>query len=215
MIQQSSRRPRPAMDSGRDFKSPNSGGSDTSLPSLSSPGLVSFDMEHKILTGNQYSTPFDKYTFTAFAFVVERATNKSIPITIFAVGDSAPGDFTTTSVEVQATSNFTYDTNNGPITTEVESYTMSAAVTSSTRARILTFSMFLINWALTISSAVIALVVYSRDGDVKDGVSLLPITVITAIPAIRSLYASSPPFGVALGAYQNRPAPLPRIYTAC
>ena len=203
------------MDPGRDFKSPNSGGSDTSLPSLSSPGLVSFDMEHKLLTGNQYSTPWDKYTFTAFAFVVERATNKSIPITIFAVGDSAPGDFTTTSVEVQATSNFTYDTNNGPIATEVESHTMSAKVMSSNRAMALTLFMFLINWAFALCSVYITGVVYDREGNVKDGVALLPLTVITAIPTIRGLYPSSPPLGIGLGAYQNRPAPLPRIYAAC
>ena len=74
--------------------------------------------------------------------------------------------------------------------------------------------MFAINWVLTLCSVAIALVVYRRRGEVKDGVALLPITVILTIPTIRGLYVGSPPFGIDFGAYQNYPTRLPRIYAA-
>lgn len=154
-----------------------------------------------------------RYGFTAFVFAVESATNKSIPITGFAVGDSnnGPLDFTTTSVDVQTTNNFTYDTKDGLVTVQVESRTLTATVKHSSPARALTFSMFAINWVLTLGSVAIALIVFKRRGDVKDGVAFLPITVILSIPTIRGLYVGSPPFGILIGMHQNRPAPLPRV----
>lgn len=139
----------------------------------------------------------------AFVFVVEKATNKSIPITTFAVGDTGPADFTTTSFEVPTRNQFTYDTEDGPITTEVESNTIFATVKHSTRTRALTFSMFAINWVLTLCSVTIASIVVRRQGKVEGSVALLPTTVILSTPAIRSLYVDSPPFGIFLGTHRN------------
>ena len=165
-------------------------------------------MEHTIETGNRYDTPLDCYSFTAFVFVVERATNKSVPITAFAVGDIGPADLTTTSVATPTRNQFTYDTEDGgSATVEVESRTIFAQVKYSTRGRAITLSMFAINWVLTLCSVVIALIVLGQRGKMKDAVALLPITVILSIPAIWNLYVGSPPFGIFLGAHQNRPLP--------
>jgi len=145
----------------------------------------------------------------AFVFVVEKATNKSIPITTFAVGDTGPADFTTASVEVPTRNQFTYDTEDGSTTAEVDSHTIFVTVKHSTRTRALTFSMFAINWVLTLCSATIASIVVRRRGKVEGGVALLPITVILSTPTIRSLYVGSPPFGIFLGTHQSfRVAPL-------
>ena len=163
-------------------------------------------MEHRVTMGSQYVTPFDQYNFTVFALAVERATNRSIPITLFAVGDAGPADFTTTSETVPSSNWFTYDTDDGPVTVEVGSSTTFAKVLHSTRAQALTVSMFLINWVLTVFSMIITAIVTSRS-EVKDGVALLPFSVIFTIPTIRSLFVGSPPFGILFGAYQNRTVP--------
>ena len=168
-------------------------------------------MKHRITTGDQYLTPLDRYNFTAFAFVIEKATNKSVPIATFAVGDAGPADFTTTSVDVLTRNNFTYGTEDGAATVEVASHTISTKVEHSTRAQALTFSMFAINWVLTLCLVAIPLIVFRRQGEVKDGVAFLPITVILTIPTIRSLYAGSPPFGIYLGTRQNLLALSPRV----
>jgi len=132
---------------------------------------------------------------------------------MFAVGDGdyGPVDFTTASVEVETKNNFTYNTKDGPVTVEVESRTVLATTRRSNNARALTFSMFAINWILVLGSVAIALMVFARRGEVKDGVAFLPITVILSIPTIRVLYVGSPPFGIFIGMHQNHPAPLPRI----
>ena len=154
----------------------------------------------------------DRYNFTTFVFAVESATNKSIPIAGFAVGDSdiGPPDFTTTSVDVRTTNNFTYNTEDGPVTVQVESRSLTATVRHSSPARALTFSMFAINWILTLGSVAIALIVLKRQGGLKDGVAFLPITVILSIPAIRGLYVGSPPLGILIGMRQILPALPPR-----
>ena len=191
-------------------------GLDTILVLFSPLELISFDTEHRMIPDNQSFIPLDQCYFTTFAFVIESSTNKSIPITLFAVGDSADGpvDFTTTFFEVETRNNFTYSTEDGPVTVEVESRTMLTTTKRSNNARALTFSMFAINWILTLGSVAIALVVFRRRGEVKDGVAFLPITIILSIPTIRSLYVGSPPFGIVLGMHQNLPDPLPRIDAA-
>jgi len=177
--------------------------------------MISFDTEHWTIPGNQSFIPLDRYYFTTFAFVIESTTNKSIPITMFTVGDGVygPVDFTTASVEVETKNNFTYNTEDGPVTMEVQSRTVLATTRRSNNARAFTFSMFAINWILTLGSVIIVVVVFMRRGEVNDGVAFLPITVILSIPTIRVLYVGSPPFGIFIGMHQNRPTPLPRIDT--
>ena len=152
--------------------------------------------------GSQYTTPFDQYNFAVVAFAVEKATNKSVPITLLAVGDAGPADFTTTSETTPSSNWFTYDAEDGPVTVEVGSSTTFAKVIHSTRARALTVSMFLINWVLTVFSMIITAIVISR-GEVKDSVALLPFSVIFTVPTVRSLFVGSPPFGILFGTHRS------------
>lgn len=105
-------------------------------------------------------------------------------------------DFTTTFVEVQTRSNFAYDTKYGPVTVEVDSRTALATIKHSNCARALAFSMFAINWILTLGSVGITLIVFKRRGEMKDGVAFLPVIVVLSTPTIRGLYVGSPPFGI-------------------
>jgi hypothetical protein len=210
MIQPTSRSPAPARDYGRFPNDSNYDGFDATLLLLSPRGLVSFDTEHMVEAGNQYDNPLDRYNFTTFVFVVEKATNTSVPITVFAVGDIGPGDFTTTSTAIPTKNQVVYDTEDGSTTVEVESSTIFATIKHSIRTRALTFSMFAINWVLTLCSVTIASIVVRRRGKVEDGVALLPITVILSTPTIRNLYVGSPPLGVFLGTHRNFHLALPR-----
>lgn len=167
--------------------------------------MVSFDKQYKVETGDRWCIPFDHYNFTSFLFVVEKDTNKSIPIVKFAVGDAGPGalsDFTTTSATVATRTDFTYDPGDGPITVEVGSNTTFVTIKHSVRARVLTLSMFTINWLLTLCSVVITLTVVTKE-ELKDGVAILPVTIILSIPVIRNLFVGSPPFGIFLGKHQT------------
>jgi len=188
------------------FDESGSDGADTALLLFSVLDSPSFDLEHRpwVISGGQYLTPLDKYYFEAFVFVVEKATNKSVPITAFAAGDSEPRDYATTSDMVQTTNSFTHEAEGGPTTVEVKSYTTIIQVKHTTRARALTLSMFTINWVLTLSSLAVTMIMASRR-EVKDSVALLPITIILTIPVIRSLYIGSPPFGILFGTRQNHP----------
>jgi len=172
---------------GEIFSGLDSGGFDTTLIPFSPLALISFNTEHWMTIGNGSFMPLDRYHFTTFVFVVKSTTNKSIPITMFAVGDGfdGPVDFTTASVEVETRNNFTYNTEDGPATVEVESRMVLATTRRSNSARALTFSMFAINWILALGSVAIAFVVSIQRGEVKDGVAFLPVTIILSIPTIR------------------------------
>jgi len=200
---------------GEIFSHSDSDGFDTTLVLFSPLALISFNTEHWTIPENQNFIPLDRYHFTTFVFVIESATNKSVPITTFVVRDryESAGP-TTTSVELETRNNFTYNTEDGPVTVEVESRTVLATTRRSSAARALTFSMFAINWILVLGSVAIALMVFARRGEVKDGVAFLPITVILSIPTIRFLYVGSPPLGIFIGMHQNRSAPFLRINTA-
>ena len=149
----------------------------------------------------RYYAPFAQYNFAAFAFVIDKATNKSIPITVFAIGDPGPTDFDMRSTEVLAHNNFTYNATGGPATVEVESHIMLGTITHSLHAAALIFLMFLLCWGLCLWSMYIAWTVSRRGLEAKDGVAFLPITLIFSVPTIRSIYMGSVPFGVFLGTY--------------
>ena len=99
---------------------------------------------------------------------------------------------------------FTYNGKGGPTTVTVESYMMFPTFERSRRGQALIYFMFSINWIMTLCSIITTSVIFNREGQVKDGVALLPITVILAIPAIRNLYPGAPPFGIYLGTHQTR-----------
>lgn len=180
------------------------------FPSVRS--LYSFNMQHYIDVGVQYFAPEDAYSFSTFVFAIDRSTNKSIPIITFEIGSSGSGDFGSTSEVVPSSNQFTYNPGTGPTTVGVKSHTILAGVSRSVPARALTYSMFAINWILAFCSIITTSVSFNRGGGGGDlGITLLPVTVILTIPAVRNLYVGSPPFGIFLGTYKNHGAPFPNI----
>jgi len=160
--------------------------------------FVTFSTEHKIDFGEpEYNAPNDWYSFTAFTFVIERDTNKSAPITYFDLANSGAGDFSVQSEPdgVPSSNEFTY---NGSTTVEVDSYTLYPTIRRSKRGKALTFFMFAINWMMALCSMITTSIIFDQAGGVRDGIALLPITVILVIPAIRNLYPGAPPFGIFL-----------------
>lgn len=145
----------------------------------------------------QYYAPNDCYSFSAFAFIIDKATNNSIPITL-AIVDSGPGDFTTASNPYPSRNNFTRIIGGQLTTTEVDSNTLFPVIKRSQRARALTYFLFAVNWLMTLTSVVTTAFMFNQGGGVQDTLSLLPLTVILTIPMIRGLYVGSPPFGIFL-----------------
>ena len=185
-------------------------------PFLLSPlDLVSFENDYRVITGEQYKTPLDRYDFTAFVFVINPATNFSVPVVSFEVGDTGLGDFITTCETGTSRSNFTYEPPNlnTTVSVTIPSYTTYATVRRTIRAQALTFLMFTINWLLTLCTLAITGIVANKR-EVKDGVALLPVSIILSVPAIRSLYIGSPPFGIFFGTHRNCTTPLRMIDTA-
>ena len=111
--------------------------------------LITFSTKHDIDFGNpEYNAPNDWYSFFAFAFVVEKDTNNSIPTIYFNLDNSGAGDFSIGSVSygTPSSNQFTYNGEGGSTTVEVGSYTIYPVIERSRRAKALTFSMFAINW---------------------------------------------------------------------
>lgn len=186
------------------FNESNFNESKLTLLLLSPLALVSFENQYSVITGEQYRTPLERYDFTAFVFVIDPATNFSVPVVSFEVGDTGVGDFITTSETGASRSNFTYEppTRNTSVVVTIPSSTTYATVRRTARAQALTFLMFTINWLLTLCTLVITGIVANKRV-VKDGVALLPVSIILSVPAIRSLYIGSPPFGIFFGTHRN------------
>jgi len=142
--------------------------------------------------------PFDIYTLSALVFVIEKATNKSLPITTFTAGQETSG-FVISSWELQVNSSWTHDSGMGPITVEVQASLLYMEVRRPLLARAFAVCLLVINSALTIGSAYVTLLAVVRRERVNDAVFFFPVTVVLTIPALRSLYPGSPPFGVYVG----------------
>jgi len=131
-------------------------------------------------------------------FVIEKATNKSVPILTFAAGNG-PDNVVLSSVEHPTNNAWTYDPGTGPTTVVVESRVVEILMKRSQLAQAFTVCLLLINGALTAGSVYVTLLVMIRKEGVNDGLLLLPVTTILTIPALRALYVGSPQFGIYLG----------------
>ena len=147
------------------------------------------------------AVPFDLYYFAASAFVIDKATNKSVPMFVFAAGNG-PENFVVSSTNTSTLSNFTYNSGTGPTTVPVESSVVQMIVKRSQLAQAFTLCMFIVNWALTIGSVYITLLVLVGTGKMDSTVVLLPVTLVLTIPTLRSLYVGSPPFGIYIGEHR-------------
>ena len=159
---------------------------------------TSFAVDHSIDFLNTDIAPFDTSYVTAFAFVIDKATNTAVPIVTFVAGQ-APNNFDISSDEMETTSKYTFNPGSGPNTIVVPSRMVYIQATRSLFARGLTMCLFLVNWALTIGSIYIMLVAVSEKGKINEAILLLPITIILTIPTLRGLYTGSPPFGIYIG----------------
>ena len=152
------------------------------------------------LFDQQLAAPFDTYVLNAFIFVIDPTTNRSVPITKFAVADPL-SNFVTHFTDSPTASKFTYDAGDGPVTTDVESRALELDIRRSVISRAFTMCMWIVNWALTAGTVYITLVILVDTQKMSDAVLALPITVILTVPAIRELYVGEPPFGVMLGIF--------------
>jgi len=146
---------------------------------------------------------------------MDPATNLSVPVVSFEVGDTGPGAFVTTSETGMSTYNFTFEppTGNTSVVVTVPFYMAFGTVRRTVYLRAITFIMFMINWLLTLWTLAITVIVASRRV-MNEGVVILPLTIILAVPAIRNLYIGSPPFGIFLGTHRNCATPLRRTDAA-
>ena len=142
--------------------------------------------------------PFDAYTLSVLAFVIEKTTNNSVPIITFAACDRSD-NFVFSSTEKLMNSTRNYDPGTGSITEEVYSSLAEIKAKRSHLAQAFTMCLLLINWALTLGSTYVMLVVVVQREKMPEGVLLLPVTIVLTIPTLRSLYVGSPPFGIYIG----------------
>lgn len=90
-------------------------------------------------------------------FVIEKATNKSVPIITFAAGEGQD-NFAVSSYDMGTRSNYTYDSGTGPTTIEVDSK-------RSQLAQAFTMCLLIVSLALTIGSIYLTfLVIFGGEG---------------------------------------------------
>lgn len=160
--------------------------------------MAAFSLAHLVDYFNTNVAPFDTYSFSISAFVIEKATNEPVPIVILTAGE-APANFDVSSTEVETTNDYTYDSGTGPATINVHSKLVHIGAKRLRSMQILTMCLFLVNWTLTTASIyIVVLVVFGRER-MNDAVLLLPVTIILTIPTLRSLYPGLPPFGIYIG----------------
>ena len=160
--------------------------------------LFSFKMVHEIDSSNYGYAPTDWYSFSSFVIAIDTTTNKSIPIIGFQIANAGSNSFSTISEATPSRTNLAL--NGSSTTVAVDSMTLFAKLQRPVAALAITYSMFAINWALTIFSIITTLIASFRE--VNIAVALLPITVILTVPMLRGIYVAAP-YGVFLGVYEE------------
>lgn len=137
--------------------------------------------------------PYDDYVLDVEAFVIDTATNQSLPILKLSAADPTDNFYADEQVDWDTESTF----NGG----RVPSRHLVMRVKRSSLSKIFTTMLLIVNWFLTAGCLRITLLSVVGHKEMGEGVLLLPITVILTIPALRQLYVGSPPFGVYPGKY--------------
>ena len=117
---------------------------------------------------------------------------------MFGVHDTV-GDFVVRSHDTAATSELTYDSGIGQVTTEVESRVLRGEIKQSAVAKSFAICLVLVNWMLTVGSVYVTALVTSGMLDANSVVAALPFSAPLTIPVVRSLYTNSPPLGTSVG----------------
>ena len=142
--------------------------------------------------------PFEPYCFHASVFAIDPLTNTSVEIGMFGILDT-PNDYVISFHNAAGTTDFTYESEDGLVTTEADSRVLWAEIKRSSIAKAFAICLFLGSWTVTIGSVyTTALVTFGRL-EANSVVAALPLSALLAIPAIRSLYISSPPLGSSVG----------------
>ena len=176
------------------------------LPS-STPSVYSFKTESETLGCKpQHYIPHDCYSLEVFGFAVEKETNDSM-LLLLRLSGSRTNDFDAVSLVLQSSTNFTRIVGGQLATTEVDSSKLFSNITRSKRAKAFTYSLFTINWLLALCSIAMTAFSFRQKGKGKYSLALVPITVILAIPPIRSFYPGAPPLGVFIGTHCNYAVP--------
>ena len=157
-----------------------------------------FDKRGKWDPTQDLTVPFQHYSFSAFAFAIDPATNNSVHIVTLGIFDT-PGDFIIRSHDAGDVIEFTYDSGNGMMTTEIESRLLRAEITRSAVAKALAICMFIANWALTIGSVYTTALVAFRRLEANSVVAALPFSALLTIPTIRPPHPDSPPLTISIG----------------
>ena len=148
--------------------------------------------------GEYLMVQFQRYCFNALIFAIDSTSNNSVHITTFGVLDTLDG-FVVRSHDAADTSEFTCDSGNGLVVTEVQSHLLRGEITRSTIAKAFAVCLFLVNWTLTIGSVYITALVASRMLEANSMVAAFPLSAPLTIPTIRSLYIDYPPLGTSIG----------------
>ena len=157
-----------------------------------------FSVDHHLQTVAQDVAPFDTYDIVATVIVIEKLTNRSVPIIMFAA-DGGSNNFVISSEDGSILSNYIYDPGTGPTEVEVGSRITHIMVKRSQLARAFMVCLLVINLTLTVGSAYVTVLVLTRRERIHEGIFLFPVTAILTIPALRNLYPGSPPFGIYIG----------------
>jgi len=142
--------------------------------------------------------PFKHYGFNTSVFAIDPLTNGSIQIAMFGILDTL-GDYVIRSYDVADTTKFTYESEDGLVTTEVESRVLRAEIERSAIAKAFMICLFIGNWAVTVSSVYTTALVVSGKLEATSVIAALPFSALLTIPTIRSLYIGSPPLGFSVG----------------
>ena len=103
-----------------------------------------FDKHGKWDPTHDLLVPFERYGFHASAFAIDPLTNNSVQLAMFGIAD-ALNDYIIHSYDTAGTAKFTYESEDGLVTTEVESRVLRAEIERSAIAKAFAICLFLGN----------------------------------------------------------------------
>ena len=165
---------------------------------------LTFTMEHHIdrygkwNPAEQLTVLFERYVFHAFAFAIDPTTNHSVHVAMFSVADTV-GDFVVRSDDTTATNQFIYDSGDGQETAEAESRVLQAEIRRSAIAKAFVICLSFVNWSLAVGSVYITILVTLGRLETNSMVAALPFSALLTVPAVHSLYSTSPVLGISIG----------------
>ena len=136
--------------------------------------------------------PFDNYSLSSTVLAIDMTTNLTLPMVLFEAYGRAE-NFVISSSGGAARVRYIY----GPWSSEGRRIYIT--VKRTILAKAFTMCLLLVNTALAVGSAYITFLVVIRREETKDGVLLLPVTIVLTIPALRALFDGPPPFGIFIG----------------